>query len=132
VRDDSTSQAMLPQDESSPLVRHQLATLAGGPVEWTGQAWPGQDLHFSISRDQEPGHFSDPAFNGWQTRVALDLPHLGNVEALLHISHAGVRISINAKNADSFESLRASATELLETFDGLGLKVLALGLQHAR
>src|SRR5207253_643735 len=114
------------------LVRDQLATLVGNPIEWSGQAWPGQQLHLSISRDQEPDHFADPFFNGWQTRLSLSLPQLGNIDAILHLSHAGIRINIETLDVSSLDSLRAATSELIDTFGGLGFKVLALGLNHAR
>lgn len=119
------------RNEQSALVERQLAALAGGPIEWCGFAWPGQDIRLSVQRDKQPGLFADPGLNGWQTHLTLDLPQLGSVNASLHLSHAGVRISIDVDDTTSLEAIRASGRELIDTLSGLGIKVLALGLHHA-
>jgi hypothetical protein len=116
--------------EAARLVEQQLAALAGSSIEWFGQAWPGQQLHLSIQRDKEPGLFEDPAGSGWQTHLTLDLPRLGRVDATLHFTHAGVRIAIDAVGSSALDAMRASGKNLIDTLDGLGIKVLGLGLQH--
>jgi hypothetical protein len=128
--DVTLSQFAPARNEASSLVERQLATLVGGPIEWYGQAWPGQDLHFSIQRDKEAALFADPTVSGWQTRLTLTLPRLGSVDATLHFSQAGVRIAIDTDSAASLEAIRTCGKDFIDTLGGLGIKVLGLGLHH--
>jgi hypothetical protein len=124
------SQLSSMHSEASSLVQQQLAALAGSSIEWFGQAWPGQPLHLSIQRDKEPALFDDPATNGWRTHLTLNLPRLGKVDATLHFTHAGVRIVVDTEGPAALDAVRASGKDLIDTLDGLGIKVLGLGLQH--
>ncbi|MCM3532601.1 flagellar hook-length control protein FliK, partial [Cytobacillus oceanisediminis] len=92
-----------------PLVRQQLDALATDQFRWTGEAWPGARLDWTIEPD-EPGHRAprgggdDDAGDGiaWRTRLTLTLPSLGTVDAELVLNGAQLvaRLRANQTGAD--------------------------------
>jgi hypothetical protein len=88
-----------------PLLRQQLDLLATGEFRWTGEAWPGARLDWSIRQEgDDPRHSRgapDPDSVPWRTRLTLSLPSLGVVDAELTLVGAtlGVRVQANAAGA---------------------------------
>ncbi|PRG30497.1 flagellar hook-length control protein FliK, partial [Burkholderia multivorans] len=59
-----------------PIVRQQLDTLATDQFRWTGEAWPGVRVDWTIEPDESGGHAprsGDDAGDGiaWRTRLTL-------------------------------------------------------------
>jgi hypothetical protein len=80
-----------------PLVRQQLDLLATGQFRWTGEAWPGARLDWTIEQEGDEWRRSgDGAASAddeypWRTRLTLSLPSLGTVDAELTLT--GTRLS---------------------------------------
>lgn len=104
------------------LVRQQLEVLASQMFNWRGEAWPGVPLDLEIQRrrdddaQQHPDSFHDEDEAPWQSRLKLELPTLGTVQARLHIHDHTVRIQIEAPTAsDTLKHHLATLVERLET-----------------
>src|SRR6202000_2386975 len=74
-----------------PLVRQQLDMLATGQFRWTGEAWPGAKLDWTIEQDGDEwdrsgGGAASEDDQPWRTRVTLSLPTLGTVDAALTLT----------------------------------------------
>jgi hypothetical protein len=75
-----------------PLVRQQLDLLATGQFRWTGEAWPGARLDWTIEQDGDEwrrsgnGAASADDEYPWRTRLTLSLPSLGTVDADLTLT----------------------------------------------
>ncbi|PCE26348.1 hypothetical protein BWP39_17665 [Paraburkholderia acidicola] len=74
-----------------PLVRQQLDLLATGQFRWTGEAWPGTRLDWTIEQenDERRRGASDSSTTDdlpWRTRLTLSLPTLGTVDAELTLT----------------------------------------------
>ena len=74
-----------------PLVRQQLDLLATGQFRWTGEAWPGARLDWTIEQenDERRRSASDSSATDdlpWRTRLTLSLPTLGTVDAELTLT----------------------------------------------
>ncbi|HDR9877944.1 flagellar hook-length control protein FliK [Burkholderia cenocepacia] len=118
-----------------PLVRQQLDALATDQFRWTGEAWPGARLDWTIEPD-EPGHRAprgggdDDAGDGiaWRTRLTLTLPSLGTVDAELVLNGAQLvaRLRANQTGADRLTRNEAALRQRLE---GSGLKVGGLSIR---
>lgn len=67
------------------LVRQQLETLANQSLAWLGEAWPGTDMEWEVQR-REPGDGEADQPDTWATRLKLNLPGLGEVQARLSLS----------------------------------------------
>ena len=75
-----------------PLVRQQLDLLATGQFRWTGEAWPGARLDWTIEQDGDEWRRSGNGASSaddeypWRTRLTLSLPSLGTVDAELTLT----------------------------------------------
>ncbi|MFP3567204.1 flagellar hook-length control protein FliK [Paraburkholderia sp. SIMBA_030] len=74
-----------------PLVRQQLDLLATGQFRWTGEAWPGAKLDWTIEQegdewDRSGGGAASEDDQPWRTRLTLSLPTLGTVDAELTLT----------------------------------------------
>ncbi|WGY68320.1 flagellar hook-length control protein FliK [Burkholderia cepacia] len=117
-----------------PIVRQQLDALATDQFRWTGEAWPGARLDWTIEPD-EPGNRGqrdggDDAGDGiaWRTRLTLTLPSLGTVDAelVLNGTQLVARLRANQTGADRLTRNEAALRQRLE---GSGLKVGGLSIR---
>jgi len=116
-----------------PLVRQQLDALATDQFRWTGEAWPGARLDWTIEPD-DPGSRAprggDDAGDGiaWRTRLTLTLPSLGTVDAELLLNGAQLvaRLRANQTGADRLTRHEAALRQRLE---GSGLRVGGLSIR---
>ncbi|MGC3029582.1 flagellar hook-length control protein FliK, partial [Burkholderia sp. DN3021] len=116
-----------------PLVRQQLDALATDQFRWTGEAWPGARLDWTIEPD-DPGSRAprggDDAGDGiaWRTRLTLTLPSLGTVDAELMLNGAQLvaRLRANQTGADRLTRHEAALRQRLE---GSGLRVGGLSIR---
>lgn len=105
------------------LVRHQLDVLANQSFAWQGEAWAGAPMEWEIERrggetDQlssEPEH--------WATRLNLQLPTLGDIQARLTLSGDQLVMRLTAPE---------SADHLGQHIEGLRGKLLAHGLEASQ
>lgn len=101
--------ALLALDPSTHvLVRQQLETLANQTFAWQGEAWPGSDLEWEVQRREHPG--TGPDEDHWATRLKLNLPGLGEVQARLSLSGSQLLMHLLAPGG---AALMADHTDLL-------------------
>ncbi|CAE6777232.1 flagellar hook-length control protein FliK [Paraburkholderia nemoris] len=91
----SQSMAAAVHPATVPLVRQQLDLLATGQFRWTGEAWPGAKLDWTIEQegdewDRSGGGTASEDGQPWRTRLTLSLPTLGTVDADLTLT--GMRL----------------------------------------
>jgi hypothetical protein len=108
-----------------PLLRQQLDMLATGEFRWTGEAWPGVRLDWSIRQDgddpRRAHNAPDLDVMPWRTRLTLSLPSLGIVDAELTLVGAtlGVRVQAGV----------AGAARLAANGDALRGRLAAAGIE---
>ena len=100
------------------LVRQQLDVLANQALTWQGEAWPGTPMEWEVEREPYGGD-PDSAVPTWATRLKLDLPRLGLVDARLNLAGDQIVLQLVAPH---------SATEINESSDQLRARLLASGL----
>ena len=91
----SQSMAAAVHPATVPLVRQQLDLLATGQFRWSGEAWPGARLDWTIEQDGDEwdrsgGGMASEDDQPWRTRLTLSLPTLGTVDADLTLT--GMRL----------------------------------------
>lgn len=102
------------------LVRQQLEVLANQTIAWRGEAWPNAPMQWEIQRDgHAAGQESGDALDQWATRLTLNLPNLGEVQARIHLSGQQLVMQLVAPD---------SAGMLDESQDALKSQLLASGL----
>ncbi|SDQ75414.1 flagellar hook-length control protein FliK [Paraburkholderia tuberum] len=109
-----------------PLVRQQLDLLATGQFRWTGEAWPGARLDWTIEQDGDEwdrsgGGLASEDDQPWRTRLTLSLPTLGTVDAELTLT--GTRLTARVQASPR------GAARLAMQGDGFRQRLAAAGLE---
>lgn len=96
------------------LVRQQLEVLANQSFSWRGEAWPDAPMDWEISRREasSPDEEAGPQTDHWATRITIQLPQLGSVQARLTL--AGQQLVMHLVAPESAELL-GQHTEALRT-----------------
>ncbi|NGM87587.1 flagellar hook-length control protein FliK [Parapusillimonas sp. SGNA-6] len=96
------------------LVRQQLDVLANQSFSWRGEAWPDAPMDWEISRRHGSPDDPDAASPAehWATRISIQLPQLGTVQARLTL--AGEQLVMHLVAPES-APLLAEHTESLRT-----------------
>ncbi len=123
----AASVAIHPQ--AAPLVHQQLDCLESGVFRWSGEAWPGVPMNWSIEQESEDRRQADrdaqqPA--SWSTTVSITLPRMGRLDLRLALADSKVRAHIAAHDAQALAQMRSSGDELSRRFAQAGLQVQAL------
>ena len=120
------SAALSPALPSSlqPLLQQQGQALLQQQMLWTFSPWPGQSVSWSIGRRQEDsrgGHAEQEEQGAsWDSRVQLDLPAMGKLDAHLRIRADALHMRIRA-TPSVLALLQARKQELLDALQAYGL-----------
>ena len=131
---DPQAQASAPVHPAAvPLVRQQLDALATDQFRWTGEAWPGARLDWTIEPDDPGGHAArsgDDTGDGiaWRTRLTLTLPSLGTVDAELVLNGKQLVARLRA-NSTAADRLTRNEAALRQRFEGSGLQLGGLSIR---
>lgn len=84
------------------VVDRQLQALSGQPFVWTGQAWPGQPLEWTIEEQAEDS--GGGVERVWASRLKLTLPRLGEVDVRVSLrgDQLAVRVVPRPEHAAEF------------------------------
>ncbi|KWR79430.1 flagellar hook-length control protein FliK [Cupriavidus sp. IDO] len=110
------------------LVRQQLELLATQQFRWAGEAWPGTHMAWEIARDHVEA--DDEAARGrqgaqtWSTRLLLELPELGTVEARLSLSPGGLGARLVAGASEVANRLDDARARLQERLAANGIELV--------
>ncbi|NIG00326.1 flagellar hook-length control protein FliK, partial [Burkholderia sp. Ax-1720] len=110
-----------------PLVRQQLDLLATQQFRWSGEAWPGARLDWSVEPDAggtQPGE----APLAWRTRLMLSLPTLGAVDAELVLTGTQLVARLRANDAGAAR-LSAHGEALRQRLQASGLELGGLTIR---
>lgn len=109
--------------EAALIVRQQLEVLAHQAFCWQGEAWPGASMTWRVGREGgEPDPEQEAPAAAWSTRLALELPRLGRVQAWIGLSGQRVTLRLAGGRADE---LRARSGPLR-----LGMRAAGLALDE--
>lgn len=127
-----TSSAPLVHPDAAPLVQQQLQALDSRQLVWQGQVWPGQEMEWRVAeRDAQQGSADATGEERarWQTQLSLDMPKLGDVQAMLVFVPQGLRIYLRG-SAETAERLRGGQGSLIEAMNASGLSVLGVSVEQ--
>ncbi len=114
------------------MVQQQLQTLESGRLMWQGEVWPGQQLAWRVE-EQSPRAESPAAPAGarhWSTSLRLQLPGLGEIEAVLNFEASGLSVAFRAGDAGTVDTLAGARPDLREAIEAGGLHVLSLTVKQ--
>ncbi|MBB1631982.1 flagellar hook-length control protein FliK [Cupriavidus sp. UME77] len=118
--------------DATTLVRQQLDTLATQQLRWMGEAWPGTPMQWQITREQDDtparGQGEPQAIAGgaWSTRLVLEFPNLGTVEARIRLTGNSVEARLAAPA--SVNLLAGARAQLQDRLAATGLDLTALAV----
>ena len=119
--------------EITQLVRQQLESLANQQFAWQGLAWQGQPVRWEISEfvDEREAYAEENQGRFWQTRVALDLPALGGIEATIRLSGRNeISVTLKSATATGENGLRSGQDELDKQLTAAGFSLKNISIQH--
>lgn len=130
-----TSDVDVPED-LRPLVRQQLDLLAGQPIQWQGQIWPGATLRWEIvvpAPDEQSARAGAEGEEATEstctTRLELELPHLGPVTARLRVS--GSEVDVHLEVGDDGAILQERISTLRDTLAAAGMTPKSITIARA-
>lgn len=106
--------------EFAHLVNLQLNTLEQQRAHWHGEIWPGQEMDWEVSKDEQQAGSGAESGGAWQSVVKFHLPELGEVQAHIHLLGSRLHIQIQTENEGSASMLRAHADSLSEALLAAG------------
>jgi hypothetical protein len=123
---DAGASGALPQGIAT-LVDRQLQSLGTQQIHWSGQVWPGQNMEWVVEEDapesREPGDAPS-----WTSRLRLDLPRVGAVEAVLRLRGAELQVELVAADAARAE-MGAATAQLRDSLAARGLSLAGMRLR---
>lgn len=118
--------------EITPLVQQQLDGLANQTFAWQGQVWPGQKMWWEIGENPEDSRrVGEESSARWRTRLKLELPQLGGIDARLFLQSSGdlgIRILANSNQGEA--RLREAMPALQQQLEAAGLKINQILIDH--
>ncbi|MDD5335623.1 MAG: flagellar hook-length control protein FliK [Rhodoferax sp.] len=111
------------------LVRQQLELLALPLFRWSGEAWPGTPLEWEIQEEsREPqGGADEPApQRSWTSKLALELPTLGALEARLNLAGNTLQLRLAARQPATVSLLGQAGSGLPQRLGAVGLQLTGL------
>lgn len=115
--------------ETAQLVQQQLAALANQVFAWQGQVWPGQDMRWEISEEDQRRQSGGDEAPRWQTHLHLQLPSLGGIDAELRLQGSSLTLQLSAP-PESSQRLQGAAPALQQALSDAGLTLTALDIQR--
>lgn len=98
-----------------PIVHQQLEGMATQQFVVHAQAWPGQSIEWIIEdREHAAQESDDDAADRWKTSLRLRLPTLGDIEAYMQLTPAGVALRLHAEDDATITALDAAREQLEE------------------
>jgi len=96
------------------LMRQQLELLAAQQFRWQGEAWAGAQMSWEVSpeRADEDGSGAQARTRNWTTRIVVQMPGIGVVEANLTLSPTTLDVRVNAPLDDTVSRLNAAIPDL--------------------
>ncbi|MBZ0093022.1 MAG: flagellar hook-length control protein FliK [Sulfuricellaceae bacterium] len=115
--------------QTLPLVQQQLNALDNHQLIWQGQVWPGQDMRWEIEERPARDH-EGREIPAWQTTLRLQLPQLGDVNAVMSLSPSGIQIHLNVDTEATGSRLKSARPALLRSFEAAGLRLSGVTVEQ--
>lgn len=111
------------------LVRQQLELLALPLFRWSGEAWPGTPLEWEIqeeSKEPQGGPDETEVRRSWTSKLALELPTLGVLEARLSLAGSTLQLVLAARESATVSLLSQAGSGLPRRLGAVGLQLTGL------
>ena len=109
------------------LVDRQLQNLGTQQIHWSGPVWPGQAMDWEV-REEGPDTGDPSGPPTWTSRLRLELPRLGTMEAVLRLRGGALSVELRVPD-DARTEVGAGTTALRDSLDARGLSLDSLALK---
>ncbi|MDM0104342.1 flagellar hook-length control protein FliK [Variovorax sp. J22R24] len=112
--------------QAMTLVHQQLDLLATGVFRWSGEAWPGAAMNWTVEKEAaEPPDEGAGEDNQrrWSTTVSMSLPRLGAVDLRLSLAGPGLQARLSASEPGTVAALRADGHALAKRLEAAGFRM---------
>ncbi len=107
--------------ELASIVQQQGQILMHQQCSFAIEAWPGQNIHWILHRQQAEKENNDQQLsdsleyseNQWESRLEMELPRLGRCDAHLRLRGKSLDLRLEVQNPGHFQSSLASLQEAL-------------------
>ncbi len=117
-------------DDLRPIVQQQLDAVATQRLAWHGEVWPNQHMQWEVDWQSGNNNADDDEEQVWGTTLSLTTPRLGDVQARLQLTTAGVRIAIVTPIGATAADLRDAAPVLEQSLAAAGVPLLGFLVKH--
>lgn len=104
------------------LVDRQLQFVGSNQIQWAGSLWPGQRMEWTVEEETAGGGREGEDETAWSSRLKLDLPRVGTIEAVLRLTGSAVRISLVVP-PEQRQDIADALPELREALEARGLQL---------
>ncbi|RKP45343.1 flagellar hook-length control protein FliK [Pararobbsia silviterrae] len=112
------------------IVRQQLEFLQSPEprFRWSGEAWPDSRMYWELDWDHDEAQAAEHRV--WRTRIAIELPRLGLVNAELTLTghRLGARITADGR---TLTTLKEGTSDFMRALAGAGLNLEQLAIRSA-
>ncbi|MCT9117364.1 flagellar hook-length control protein FliK [Cupriavidus gilardii] len=116
------------------IVRQQLELLATQQFRWAGEAWPGTPMQWDIAEQHQHGgsaeHGDDADERAWSSRLVLELPQLGTVEARLTLTPTGLETRLAVQEDRIARMLNDAQDRLRTNLGARGIDLLHFSIRR--
>ncbi|WP_312518053.1 flagellar hook-length control protein FliK [Massilia sp.] len=112
-----------PQDPATAqFISMQLATQEQSQLAWQGQLWPGQPMEWDVRREEQHQGNGDADGDGsvWHSRLRLDFPELGRLEAQLTMVNGALQVRFATGDDATAGLLRGQMARLAGALEAVG------------
>nr|WP_211950030.1 flagellar hook-length control protein FliK [Cupriavidus yeoncheonensis] len=113
------------------VVRQQLELLATQQFRFAGEAWPGTPMEWDITRQEDgtAGQEATGAARQWSSRLQLQLPRLGLVEAVLTFGPNGLQARLATAETDVAARFIEARPQLRNQLEAQGIVLQRLDVE---
>ena len=127
AREGQRPQALDPA--TAQFISMQLSTQEQAQLAWQGNLWPGQPMQLEVGREVDneqegQGKGEDADERAWHSRLRLDFPGLGHLDARLTLVNGTLQLRVSAPDA-SAALLRRNQPSLAGALDAAGTPLAA-------
>ncbi|HUG59238.1 MAG TPA: flagellar hook-length control protein FliK [Candidimonas sp.] len=114
--------------QTHQIVRQQLEVLANQTFAWRGEAWPDAPIEWEVNRREPSREDTDLPLDvdHWATRINIQLPVLGNVQARLTL--AGQQVVMHLIAPESSALLTQHTEALRDRYSAMGMQLSQLSV----
>ena len=120
---------------TAQFINLQLSTQEQAQVAWQGNLWPGQPMELEVRREvdneqEAQGDGTETSERAWHSRLRLNFPGLGEVDARLTLHNGALQLRVSA-GEDSAVLLRRNRTSLAGALDAAGTPLAAFEVRSS-